>query len=171
MPAPNPRLAKITGLLAGFMLYMLAAGSAAAQNPHGKSFGDWRIRCNSATGAPSQCQMLQNVVVKETGRPVLQSVVGYIDGSTNPVGVLVLPLGIYLPPGLTLQIDKGQIYEMAIEICGKKGCRVRFSIDSTLLGTLKGGSVAEISFHTGTQKPLTVPLSLKGFTAALGELR
>jgi invasion protein IalB len=144
---------------------------AAAQNPHGKAFGDWRIRCNSATGAPSKCQMVQNVIVKDSGRPILQSVIGFIDDAPNPIGVFVLPLGIYLPAGLTLQIDKGQIYEMSLEICGQKGCRVRFSIDDALLRTFKNGNVAEVGFQTGLQKPITVPLSLKGFTAAIGQLR
>ncbi len=115
--------------------------------------------------------MIQNIVVKDSGRPILQSVIGYIDEAPTPIGVLVLPLGIYLPPGLTLQIDKGQIYEMGIEICGKKGCRVRFSIDDNFLRALKAGNVAEIGFQTGLRKPLKVPLSLKGFTAALGQLR
>ncbi len=115
--------------------------------------------------------MFQNVVVKETRQPVLQAVFGYMDGADTPVGVFVLPLGIYLPPGLTLQIDKGQVYEMALEICGRKGCRVRFGIDDKLLGLFKSGSIAEVAFQNGVRKPMRVPLSLKGFTAALGQLR
>lgn len=149
----------------------LSAAPAVGQNPHGKIFGDWRVRCNSAAGAPSKCQMFQNVVVKETGQPVLQAVVGYIENVAPPVGVFTLPLGVYLPPGLTLQVDKGQTYEMAIEMCGRNGCRVRFSIDDALLGTFKAGSIAEVAFHSGNRKPVKIPLSLKGFTAALGQIR
>ena len=74
---------------------------ANAQNPHAKTFGDWKIRCNSATGAPSKCQMFQNVVVKESGRTIMQMIVGYIDDVPSPLGVITLPLGVYLPMGLT----------------------------------------------------------------------
>ena len=70
-----------------------------------------------------------------------------------------------------MKIDEGQTYEMAMEICGRKGCRVRFSIDDALLGAFKGGNVAEIVFYSGARKPIQVPVSLKGFTAALGKLR
>ena len=148
-----------------------AISRANAQNPHAKIFGDWRIRCNAATGAPSKCQMFQNVVVKDTGQPILQTVVGFMKDVAAPVGVITLPLGIYLPPGLTLQIDKGQSYELAFETCGQKGCRVRFSIDDTLLGTFKGGNVVEIVFYNGARKAIRIPVSLKGFTAALGQIR
>lgn len=170
---PSTLLQRPFGIFLIFGLLLLPAFTdpAAAQNPHGKRFGSWQIGCNSATGAPSQCQMVQNVFLKETGQPVLQSVIGFIEGAPAPIGVFILPLGIYLPHGLTLQVDKGQTYEMALEICSKKGCRVRFSIDAKLLQALKGGSVAEVGFQTGSQKPLKIPLSLKGFTAALGQLR
>lgn len=148
----------------------LAASPAAAQNPHGKIFGDWRVRCNPATGAPAECQIFQNVVVKDTGQPILQAVVGFLDNVATPVGVFTLPLGIYLPPGLTLQVDKGQTYEMAIEICGRNGCRVRFSIDDKLLGTFKSGKIAEVAFYGGNRKAIKIPVSLKGFTAALAQI-
>lgn len=156
-------------LIASSVVYLTPA--AHAQNPHAKIFGDWRVRCNSATGAPAKCQMFQNVVVKDSGQPILQAVVGYIDEVETPVGVITLPLGIYLPPGLTMQVDKGQTYELAFEVCGRKGCRVRFSIDDTLLGTLKRGNAAEIAFFSASRKPIRVPVSLKGFTAALAQIR
>ena len=60
---------------------------------------------------------------------------------------------------------------MAIEICGRNGCRVRFSIDDKLLNTFKSGNTAEIAFYSGNRKPVKVPISLKGFTAALGQIR
>jgi len=165
-------ISAITGaFFAACLIAVILAGPAGAQNPHGKSFDHWQVRCNTPTGAPSDCQMVQNVVVKESGKPVLQLVVGYMEKVDNPVGVLVLPLGIYLPSGLTMQIDKGQAYEMAFEICGRNGCRVRFSFDEALLGTFKKGNAAEVVFYSGGRKPIRVPLSLKGFTAALKTLR
>ena len=115
--------------------------------------------------------MFQNVFVKETGQPILQMVIGYINDVPSPVGMVTLPLGVYLPQGLTLQVDKGQTYEMAFEICSAKGCRVRFSIDDALLGTFEGGTTAEITSYNTVRKPVRIPISLKGFTAAVGQLR
>lgn len=142
-----------------------------AQNPHAKIFGDWRIRCNSAIGAPSKCRMFQNAVVQETRQPILQAIVGYINDVPNPIGEITLPLGVYLLPGLTMQIDDGQIYKMAFEFCSPGGCRVRFSIDEKLLVSFKGGNKAKIAFFNQARKRIRVPISLKGFTAAIGQLR
>ena len=142
-----------------------------AQNPHAKIFGDWRVRCNSAIGAPSNCHMFQNAIVQQTKQPILQAIVGYINDVPNPIGEITLPLGVYLLPGLTMQIDDGQIYEMGFEFCSSGGCRVRFSIDEKLLGSFKGGNKAEIAFFNPARKRVRVPISLKGFTAAIGQLR
>ena len=150
---------------------LLSLSKTNAQVPHAQIFGDWRIHCNSATGAPSKCQMFQNVIVKETGQPVLQMMVGYIRDVPSPVGVVTLPLGVYLPQGLTLQVDDGQTYEMAFEFCSAKGCRVRFSIDDALLSTFKDGSTAKFKSYNNMRKPVRIPVSLKGFTAAIGHLR
>jgi invasion protein IalB len=171
MSFTGPRYFIVAIILGVLLLLPISISSAIAQNPHAKIFGDWRIRCNTPTGAPADCTMFQNVVVKGSGQPVLQAVFGYMDGAKTPVGVFVTPLGIYLPPGLTLQIDEGQVYEMNFEICGRSGCRVRFSVDENLLKTFKVGNTAKIVFQSGVQKPVEIPLSLKGFTAALKQVR
>lgn len=144
---------------------------AAAQNPHGNAHDAWRVRCNTPTGAPAACQIFQNIVVKESGQPILKFAIGFADDAKTAVGIFVIPLGIYLPSGLTLQVDDGQVYEMAIEICGQKGCRVRFSFDETLMNIFKRGSAAKVTFYGGDQKPISIPVSLKGFTAALNDVR
>lgn len=147
------------------------AAPAAAQNPHGNLHGVWRVRCNTPTGAPAACQIFQNIIVKESGRPVLKFAIGFSEDGKTAVGIVVLPLGIFLPSGLTLQIDEGQIYEMAIEICGKNGCRVRFSFDDNLLNLFRRGNIAKVTFFGGDRKPIRVPVSLKGFTAALKDVQ
>lgn len=161
----------IATFFAFMLICLLPLSKAKAQNPHAQKFADWRIRCNSATGAPSKCQMYQNVVVAETGQPILQLVVGYIRDLPSPVGVITLPLGVYLPEGLTLQIDRGQTYEIAFEICKARGCRARFSIDDALLGTFKAGNTAKVTSFNSVRKPVRIPVSLQGFSAAIARLR
>ncbi len=162
----------LTNLSLAFALatFFLAA-PAVAQNPHGNTHDSWRVRCNTPTGAPAACQIFQNIVVKESGQPILKFAIGFADDAKTAVGIFVIPLGIYLPPGLTLQVDEGQVFEMAIEICGTKGCRVRFSFDANLLNLFKRGNAATVTFHGGDQKPIRVPISLKGFTAALKDVQ
>lgn len=153
--------------LATCLLVALFATPAQAQNPHGKIYDSWRIQCNSATGAPSACRMFQNVVVKDSREPILRFFVGYTEESTAPIGLFVVPLGINLPSGITLKIDDGQTYELTVEVCLPNGCQVRFGFDENFLNLFRRGNGATVSFFGGNRQPFDIPVSLKGFTAAL----
>ncbi|MGY8958768.1 MAG: invasion associated locus B family protein [Alphaproteobacteria bacterium] len=149
---------------------LMATTAAFAQSPHGKSFKDWKAHCNSSTGAPAYCLLVQEVAFKKSGKPILQFLIRYLPDSKTLIGDIILPLGIYLPAGVTMQIDKGQTFEIPVEMCtdGRmRGCRARFSFDAALLTTVKAGGNATITFQDGRQTPVPVPVSLAGFTAGL----
>jgi invasion protein IalB len=149
---------------------ILATTTAFAQNPHGKLFKDWKAHCNSPTGAPAYCVLVQEVAFKKSGKPILQFLIRYLPETKTLIGDIILPLGIYLPSGVTIQIDKGQTFEIPVEICSDgrmRGCRARFSFDDALLATVKSGGKATITFQDARQTPVPVPVSLAGFTAGL----
>ena len=157
-----------------FCVIALAAIPASAQNPHGKKFGDWRVHCNASEGAPSVCIMVQEVVFKKTGKRILQFVIRYAQNADTLIGDIILPLGIYLPAGVTMQIDKGQVFEIPVELCtdGRmRGCRARFSFDAALLAKSKAGDKANIVFQDSRQTSVPVPVSLAGFTAGLKAIK
>jgi len=157
--------------LTAALLWLLLISPVQAQNPHGQIFDAWRVQCNSPTGAPAACQMFQNIIVKDSGEPVLRFFVGYQGESETPIGVFVVPLGVHLPSGITLKIDDGQAYQLVIEVCLPNGCRVRFGFDQNFLDLFKRGNSGTVSFVGGNRQPLNVPISLKGFTAALKVIR
>ena len=164
------RLLAITALC----MVAFAVLPANAQNPHGKKFGDWRVHCNASEGAPSVCIMVQEVVFKKTGKRILQFVIRYTKNADTLIGDIILPLGIYLPAGVTMQIDKGQVFEIPVELCtdGRmRGCRARFSFDAALLAKTKAGGKANIVFQDSRQTPVPVPVSLTGFTAGLKAIK
>ena len=152
----------IAGLIAG-----LSALPASAENPHGKVYDSWRIQCNSPTGAPSSCRMFQNIIVKDSREPILRFFVGYAEESKAPIGLIVVPLGMNLASGITFKIDDGQTYELAVEVCLPNGCQARFGFDENFLDLFKRGNGATVTFFGGNQQPFNIPVSLKGFTAAL----
>mgnify|MGYP003627414379 FL=1 len=157
--------------LTAALVCFLSVFPAQAQNPHGKIFEAWRVQCNAPAGAPAICQMFQNIVVKESGEPMLRFFVGYQGESETPIGVFVVPLGVHLPSGITLKIDDGQAYELALEVCLPNGCRARFGFDQNFLELFKRGNGGTVSFVGGNRQPFNIPISLKGFTAALKAIR
>jgi invasion protein IalB len=139
-----------------------------------RQFQDWMVRCGRPEGQEQEvCEMQQEQVDSEE-RTVMAVAVGRVPG-TSDVGLLILlPLGILLPAGVTMQIDGGAEIPLQVERCERQGCRIEHLVEPELLNRLKAGTKATVYFEAvdpqGKRQRLGVPISLLGFTAALGEV-
>jgi invasion protein IalB len=97
-----------------------------------------------------------------------------VPGSSDVGLLILLPLGILLPAGVTMQIDSGAAIPLEVERCERQGCRIERLIEPDLLSRLKAGTKATVFFEAfdpqGKRQRLGVPISLLGFTAALNEV-
>jgi invasion protein IalB len=139
-----------------------------------RQFKDWTVRCGRRSGqGPQVCEMQQQQADNED-RVIMAVAVGEVPG-TSDLGLLVmLPLGILLPAGVTLQVDSGAEVPLQVDRCERQGCRIEMLLEPDLLDQLKGGSQAKVFFEAvnpqGERQRLGVPISLLGFTAALNEI-
>ncbi len=158
--------------LAVITIWLLTAPTIAADTEEPRLFKDWKLRCKQPEGADKKiCQITQHIVLKESKRTLLRVAVDYIPEQDDRLGVvLTLPLGIALPPGIILTVDNGEPRRLPIEYCIRAGCRVRLTIDDTLLAAFKAGIEAQVTFHDISRQPVGVPVSLRGFTAGLNAL-
>jgi invasion protein IalB len=161
-----------TSAAAAVFAPIFAPALAQAAPEDGKTYKDWVIRCETPTGeAAERCFIVQNLVLKDQNQRVLLVAITYTAGKPNPVAVLTLPLGISLPPGITLRIDGGEPHRFAIERCVANGCKVGFILTRALLARFKAGLKAEILVHDASRSPINLPVSLRGFTAALAAIK
>jgi invasion protein IalB len=139
-----------------------------------RQFKDWTVRCGrQSEQGPQVCEMQQQQTDNE-GRTVMAVAVGQVP-QTPDLGLLImLPLGILLPAGVSLQIDGGAEAPLQVDRCERQGCRVEMLLEPDLLNRLKAGSKATVFFEAidpqGERQRLGVPISLLGFTAALDEV-
>ena len=168
MPA-NARL--IAALAAG--LYLLTSlAPAQAISAREKDFEDWRLRCErKSDNDPERCFIMQIAKTLKDKRDILRIGVRYPESEKPAMVFLTLPLGVYLPGGLLLQIDEGEILNIPLEICLANGCHTRMALERPLLKTLKVGHQATLTFYDSRQQKITVPVSLAGFTAAYAALK
>lgn len=117
------------------------------------------------------CQITQLLNEKGSDQPVMQVAIGYLPGQEQPVAALTLPLGIWLPPGLQLQVDSGKKGRIPVDTCIPSGCRAGFELDAEFLASMRQGNQLNVTFGGGNRKPLTIPISLQGFSAALDSLK
>ncbi|MEM7250811.1 MAG: invasion associated locus B family protein [Pseudomonadota bacterium] len=153
----------------------MSIGSVAAPL-HGKTFSDWVIRCEKPVDdgverpqSRDECFMAQNLVLRDGNQRVLLFAVAHSPGK-GPVAIVTMPLGIALPPGITIQVDGGKTLQFEIERCVKDGCKAAFPLDDQMVRSFKRGLVAEVVIRDAARRPVAIPVSLKGFTAALKEL-
>jgi invasion protein IalB len=158
---------------------MLILAAAAQQPAHadpkeGESYGDWQVQCHviDAKTHETRCNLFQNVSLKDSKQVVLQVAIGYLPKVENPLMLITLPLGIWLPPGTVIDIDTKQIKKLQFDRCGQdSGCLVGFEADKVLLGKLKAGTTMHVTYKDSNHRPISLPVSLSGMGAGLGALR
>ncbi|MGQ0595114.1 MAG: invasion associated locus B family protein [Gammaproteobacteria bacterium] len=154
-----------------FCLMALVAFGAAAEPEVRQVFGQWRLHCEPAKRGQERCSIVQDVVTRTSGQRVVRAAIGLVAGSTEPIALFTLPLGISLPPGASLRIGTAEPVSFPIERCDAQGCRGGMKLGATLLDALKQAQNAELIFHDGHRQSIRVALSLEGFAAALEALR
>ena len=138
----------------------------------GAKFGNWTAKCEESKGkVQGGCFIFQNLVLREGGQRVLQFAVGYVATTDEPIALLSLPLGISLPPGVTIRIGDGEPTRVIVERCEPNGCRAGLKLKPALLRQLNEGTQLTVPFHDAERRPIDVPLSLDGFAAGLRSLR
>jgi len=138
-----------------------------------KHFSDWSLRCQLATDSTSRnCELFQRVVHKKSEQQLLQLAFAYQQGSKQPVAIALLPLGILLTSGIGLQVDNNKAIQSSVRTCTAQGCQMLFLAGDEFLRSLKAGLILRVAFLDATSgRQITVPISLKGFSAGIKALR
>ncbi len=130
---------------------------------------NWLAKCGE--GDPSDCQISQTISVRQTGQHLLTVIVRQFKGGKQTHMLVGMPHKVYLPAGVVLQVDKGKARKSEIQFCDERACIATFAMDEAMLQSLKAGHVLSVTFENLMRKPITVPVTLIGFTAALKQIQ
>jgi len=153
------------------LIVFIVMGNATAQElENEKRYKSWTLKCfKQEKSTPSNCLLMQTIVLKETNSRLLQMA---IDKQEKQVaGRLTVPLGVFLPNGLTLQIDKGEKTSFPLLHCDQQGCHTTIRLNKDLIAGLKAGKQLTVTFSDMTQRSIGVPVSLQGFTLGFNHLK
>jgi invasion protein IalB len=84
--------------------------------------------------------------------------------------VMALPHGLHLPGGISYQVDSGQKKSVPIAASDAKGVYAVVPLDNALLGSMKRGNTFNVTMVGSNRRPVSIPMTLAGFTAAADEL-
>ncbi len=140
----------------------LPGGASQMQETH----GDWRVTCAQPSGQKI-CALSQQL----TDPNSRQLVLGIELTAKTPdkaEGALVMPFGLALDKGITLQVDdNGAPMTKTFRTCVPTGCLVALSFDSAQLAALRKGTVLNVKATTDGGKEAAFRISLTGFGSAV----
>ena len=173
-PAPAPRKAVVPKAPAAAAGAAAAATAGAAGAAGGERFDDWRLGCERPANAPkATCFVEQRLSHKDSPeRLALAMAIGYFAPESKPAMIIKLPPIAIQDAGVIMQVDQRPIREVGIRTCGPDNCSVMAAVDDDLLAEMRGGKEVVIAYsRKETDEIIRVPVSLRGLTRGLAELR
>jgi len=114
------------------------------------------------------CGIIQTIADNNTKRQVLAIAVRPLGQEKRLAMFVTAPLGIFLGSGIGGKIDDGEQFKFNLQSCTQRGCQAAIAVENDRLTELKKGERLLIGFKARADaNTITVPVSLKGFTAGL----
>ncbi len=134
-----------------------------------QTFQDWQLKCEAEK---KRCYIFQNTNLQETGQKVLGVVVGNLGPDGKYILHLVVPLGIYIPPGVAIKINLGDQIDIPVHTCTPVGCEATLDLKPELVFALESSTTVNVAFLDAvTRRQITVGVSMAGFRQANAALR
>ena len=158
---------------AAFALFALTgiANPAAAQGTVKSVHSDWQVRCDTPPGAQAeQCALIQSVTAEDRANVGLTVIVLKTADQKSRLLRVVAPMGVLLPSGLGLKIDKTDVGRAGFVRCLPNGCVAEVVMDDTLVKSLRTGQTATFIIFQTPEEGIGFPMSLKGFGEGFDKL-
>lgn len=147
----------------------------AVETPEGSvksQHGDWQVVCKDPpAGSKSPvCALVQSVTAEDKNNIGLTVYFQKFSNGTRVLRVFA-PLGVLLPPGIGLKIDDKDVGHAPFLRCHSFACYAQVVVDDPLVERLKTGKTAIFIIFQTEEAGIGIPISLKGFGEAMGELK
>ncbi|MEO8317177.1 MAG: invasion associated locus B family protein [Bradyrhizobium sp.] len=127
-------------------------------------FGDWEKFCFKPGGAKMTCRTTISGTF-ETGQIAIRVHVTERDGDSRARLQLFLPVGLYVPPGVKLTVDKGAAHRIPFTWCLTNTCIAGDLARPALLRELEAGKRLAVEVVDTNLLAVTTSLPLDRFAA------
>jgi invasion protein IalB len=154
-------VALLIGLLLGWMVRGVGTYNTklASINP----VDDWRITCPAAETKDSWCELTSDIVDPAQKSTVARMVITTDKDGKNVMG-FTLPHGVALEAGMGLRIGKEPVKVYPYRTCNSVGCIAVTPWTDALANSLKNADDVAVMFAGLDGKPVSVPMSFKGYS-------
>lgn len=137
----------------------------------------WLVRCDDLKEKGKYCEAFQNLSVrkkeKEPARRVAEFAIGYggVEQKKKAQAAIILPLGVRVNEALVIEVDGKEEAEAEIRYCEVSGCYAFTELSEGTLRKMGKGQKIMIKGKAANGKNLHIVMGLKGFGAALAQLK
>lgn len=131
-----------------------------------ESYGDWTMNCNREESR-TDCVVIQSQGDRKTGKRLF-SVELRAPKEGRAEGLILMPFGLQIEPGVTFKLDDRALGKGApYSTCLSDGCLVPISLPTLATDAMKTGQNLTISATKPDNKdPTVITVPLSGFAAA-----
>lgn len=147
----------------------LLAGAAAAQQatPETRQIGDFTMRCFPVKSV-APCDIFQERSNKDTGQRVVSFSLAFMPSGSRYILQVTVPLGISIEKGVVVTGGSYTSPSLPYRRCDTTACYVEVAVQRNLIDEFAKLGAAQIRVvPDGVAKPVDLPFSFNGFTAAL----
>ncbi len=91
--------------------------------------------------------------------------------SGKPAIIASLPLGLYIPGGVSLDVDGAASQKLDLQTCDRTGCFATAQLADATLAAMQKGKKLDLVFQSVSKRNVTLPLQLTGFAAAYQKIK
>ena len=143
---------------------VIMAAAAHAQGTVKSVHGDWQVRCDTPPGAQGeQCALIQSVTAEDRPNVGLTVIILKTADQKSRLMRVLAPLGVLIPSGLGLKIDKTDIGKAGFVRCLPNGCVAEVQMADDLVRQLRSGQTATFIIFQTPEEGIGIPMGLKGF--------
>jgi invasion protein IalB len=151
--------------------FVFSSAPAPAQSTAKPVHGDWQVRCDTPPGAQGeQCALIQSVTAEDRPNVGLTVIVLKTADQKSRLMRVLAPLGVLLPSGLGLKIDKTDVGRAGFVRCLPNGCVAEVQMDDNLVKQLRTGQAATFIIFQTPEEGIGIPMGLKGFGEGFDKL-
>lgn len=127
----------------------------------------WAKNCVKNPAGGDICFVEQFAIANPQRTVLLHIRVGYLGAEGKPRIVIVTPLGVHLPPGVSLSLDDKEPLLLPYDSCQPSGCLVIADLNQEALHRFTTGTTLTVRYIGSDKGKLDIPIQLKGLGEAL----
>ncbi|GAB4239569.1 MAG: invasion associated locus B family protein [Methyloligellaceae bacterium] len=151
-----------------------AQATAQKPKPAGETENAWVKLCEdkpiiTAGGIPSKrtvCLIHHERLSAVNGRVLVSTAIRTISGQDQKFLMVLVPLGVALPPGIQVRIDNEKPIPLKYTFCHIGGCTAETIATKEVIEKFKKGNKIDVLAINNVGKTIGFPIPLKGFTKA-----